>query len=290
MFRHSLWHKVLLPRSLLKIVPSTVPIFCLYLKHALEPDVEHGVPVVQQVDVEEAVGLPDGLFVDGFEVALRQQRRELFQQAVLFQLVPQAPDHEELGVHPDGVAYKAQLLGADPGGDLEVPAPYKERVQGRVAGLLVQVRAVGEVVYENQDLVELLHLELLAGLGDLALLADDLPQRRLVPVLEVDLLPVRGDFHGLLDVLLHGAPAIIDVDARAEDVDALKAAPVLLQNHADQGHRFARLAWSEQNSGRRQFGHHWVAWLLAPVVGSREDLDLAHTLPTVRRRGGRERI
>ena len=61
MFRHSLWHKVLLPRSLLKIVPSTVPIFCLYLKHALEPDVEHGVPVVQQVDVEEAVGLPDGL-------------------------------------------------------------------------------------------------------------------------------------------------------------------------------------------------------------------------------------
>ena len=125
MFRHSLWHKVLLPSSLLKIVPSTVPIFCLYLKHALEPDVEHGVPVVQQVDVEEAVGLPDGLLVDGLEVALRQQRRELFQQAVLLQLVPQAPDHEELGVHPDGVADQAQLLGADPGGDLEVPAPHE---------------------------------------------------------------------------------------------------------------------------------------------------------------------
>ena len=71
-----------------------VPI--LYLKHALEPDVEHGVPVVEQVDVEEAVGLPEGLLVDGLEVALRQQRRELFQQAVLLQLVPQAPDHEEL--------------------------------------------------------------------------------------------------------------------------------------------------------------------------------------------------
>ena len=70
---------------------------------------EHGVPVVQQVDVQETVGLPDGL-----QVALRQQRRELFQQAVLLQLVPQAPDHEELGVHPDGVAYEAQLLGADP--------------------------------------------------------------------------------------------------------------------------------------------------------------------------------
>ena len=112
-----------------------VPI--LYLKHALEPDVEHGVPVVEQVDVEEAVGLPEGLLVDGLEVALRQQRRELFQQAVLLQLVPQAPDHEELGVHPDGVAYEAQLLGADPGGDPEVPAAHEERVQGRVPGLLV---------------------------------------------------------------------------------------------------------------------------------------------------------
>ena len=149
----------------------------------------------------------------------------------------------------------------------------------------MQVRAVGEVVYENQDLVELLRLELLAGLGDLALLADDLPQRRLVPVLEVDLLPVGGDFHGLL-----GAPPVVHVDARAEDVDALKAASVLLQNHADHGHRLARLARSEQNSGSRQFGHHWVAWLLAPVVWGWEDLDLAHTLPTVRRRGGRERI
>ena len=127
MFRRSLWHKVLLPTSLLKIVPSTVPIFCLYLKHALEPDVEHGVPVVQQVDVEEAVGLPDGLLVDGLEVALRQQRRELFQQAVLLQLVPQAPDYEELGVHPDGVADQAQLLGADPGQNLEV-RPRTNRV------------------------------------------------------------------------------------------------------------------------------------------------------------------
>ena len=262
----------------------------MYLKHALEPDVEHGVPVVEQVDVQEAVGLPDGLLVDGLQVALRQQRRELFQQAVLLQLVPQAPDHEELGVHPDGVADQAQLLGADPGGDLEVPAPHEEGVQGRVAGLLVQVRRVGEVVDENQDLVQLLHLELLAGLGDLALLADDLPQRRLVPVLEVDLLPVGWDLHGLLDVLLHGAPAVVHVDARAEDVDALKAASVLLQDHADQGHRLARLARPEQNAGRGQFGHHWVAWLLAPVVWGREDLDLAHALvlptaPGSRRRG-----
>ena len=159
----------------------------------------------------------------------------------------------------------------------------------RVAGPLVQVRRVGEVVYENQDLVQLLHLELLAGLGDLALLADDLPQRRLVPVLEVDLLPVGWNLHGLLNVLLHGAPAVVHVDARAEDVDPLKAAPVLLQNHADQGHRLARLARSEQNSGRRQFGH-WVAWLLAPVVWGWEDLDLAHALvlptaPGSRRRG-----
>ena len=57
MFLHSLWHRVLLPRSLLKIVPSTVPIFLrrYYLKHALEPDVEHGVPVVQEVNVQETV-------------------------------------------------------------------------------------------------------------------------------------------------------------------------------------------------------------------------------------------
>ena len=140
---------------------------------------------------------------------------------------------------------------------------------------VVQVRRVGEVVDENQDLVQLLHLELLAGLGDLALLADDLPQRRLVPVLEVDLLPVRGHLHGLLDVLLHAAPAVVHVD-----VDALKAASVLLQDHGDQGHRLAQLARPEQNAGRGQFGHHWVAWLLASVVWGWEDLDLAHALTT----------
>ena len=67
---------------------------------------------------------------------------------------------------------------------------------------------------------------------------------------------------------------------------------VLLQDHADPDHRLARLARSKQNSGRGQFGHHWVAWLLAPVFGSREDLDLAHALPTARgsRRGGRAHI
>ena len=51
MFLHLL---ALLSRSLLKVVPSTVSIFlrCSYLKHALESDVEHGVPVVQQVNVQ----------------------------------------------------------------------------------------------------------------------------------------------------------------------------------------------------------------------------------------------
>ena len=148
MFRHSLWHTVLLPRSLLKIVPSTVPIFwrCSYSKHALEPDMEHGVPVVQQVDVQEAVGLPDGLLVDGLQIALRQQRRELLQQAVLLQLVSQAPYHEELGIDPDRAADQAELLSGDDGGDLDVPPADEQGVQSRVARLLVERRRICAVI------------------------------------------------------------------------------------------------------------------------------------------------
>ena len=141
------------------------------------------------------------------------------------------PHHEEMGVDPNGVADQTQLLGADSSGYLEVPAPDKQRVQGGVAALLVQVGAVGKVVYENQDLVQLLHLELLAGLGDLSLLADDLAQGRLVPILKVDLLPGRVNFHGFLDVLLDRSPAIIDINRGAEHVDPLEAASVLIQNH-----------------------------------------------------------
>ena len=43
----------------------------------------------------------------------------------------------------------------------------------------------------------------------------------------------------LLDVLLDGDPAIIDVDAWAEDVDPLKHVLVLLQDEADERHGLA---------------------------------------------------
>ena len=151
-----------------------------------------------------------------------------------------------------------------------MPAPDKQRVQGGVAALLVQVGAVGKVVYENQDLVQLLHLELLGGLGDLSLLADDLAQGCLVPILK------GVDFHGFLDVPLDRPPAVVHVYAWRKEVDALKAAAVLFENHGDQGHRLARLARPEQNAGGGELGHHRVVGLLAPVVWGREDLDFSH--------------
>ena len=73
------------------------------------------------------------------------------------------------------------------------------------------------------DLVQLLHLQLLGRLGDLALLLDDAPQRRLVPLVPVGLLPFGVHPQVLLDVLLDGNPAVVDV----------KHAPILLQNQAD---------------------------------------------------------
>ena len=80
MFRHSLWHRVLLPSSLLKMVLSTVPIVCytgrgVDLKAALETDVEHLVPRVQQVDVEEAVRLGHGFLVHRLKVGRARENR-----------------------------------------------------------------------------------------------------------------------------------------------------------------------------------------------------------------------
>ena len=84
-----------------------------------------------------------------------------------------------------------------------MPASHEKGVQRRVACLLVQVGAVGEVVDQDQDVVQLLQLHLLGHLCDLALLVYDASQGRLVPVLEVNLLPVGVNLHGFLDVLLH---------------------------------------------------------------------------------------
>ena len=151
-----------------------------------------------------------------------------------------------MAVDAHGVADEAQLLCAYKSADLEVSPAHKQCVQCAVARALVQVRIVGEIVYNDQNLVEGSQLHLLAGLRDLSLLANNLAQRRLVSLLEVGLLPVGWHFHGLLDVLLHGAPAVVHV----EHIDSFEAAPVLLKNHADESHRLARFAGSKQPMGQ----------------------------------------
>ena len=163
-----------------------------------------------------------------------------------------------------------------------MPSAHEQRVEGRVARSLVQVGAIRKVVNENQDLVQLLHLHLLGHLRDLALLVDDAAQGRFVPVLEVDLLPVCVHLHGFFDVLLDGPPAVVHVDARRKEVDALEAAPVLFKNHGDQGHRLARLRGTDKDPSGGELRHHRVVGLLALVVWGREDLDLPHAcaLPT----------
>ena len=164
-------------------------------------------------------------------------------------MIAEAPDAEELCVDSNRVADQAQLLGAHERADLEVPSAHKQGVQRGVPSALVQVGAIGEVVDDYQDLVKAAHLQLLARLRDLALLVHDAAQRLLVPGLEVDLLAGRVDFHRVLDVLLHGAPAVVDIDRGAEDVDALEEPAVLLQDHAYQSHRLAAFAGADQDTG-----------------------------------------
>ena len=62
------------------------------------------------------------------------------------------------------------------------------------------------------------------------------------------LLTLRVHPQVLLDVLLDGDPAIIDVDAWAENVDPLKHALVLLQDETDERHSFARLAGPKEDA------------------------------------------
>ena len=68
----------------------------------------------------------------------------------------------------------------------------------------------------------------------------------LVPLVPVRLLPFSIHSQVLLDVLLDGNPAVVDVDGRTEDVDPFEDAPVLLQNQADQSHGFPRFGRSEE--------------------------------------------
>ena len=66
----------------------------------------------------------------------------------------------------------------EPSADLYVPTPDEECVQGAV--WFMQLRHVRKIVQD--DTWYSLHLQLLGRLRDLALLLDDAPQRRLVPI------------------------------------------------------------------------------------------------------------
>ena len=116
-------------------------------------------------------------------------------------------------------------------------------VKGAVG--LVELRAIGVVVDYYQDLVQFLHLQLLGRLRDLALLLDDAVQCRLVPLVPVGpSRPAPCSPPGPPRC----APAVVDVNARAEDVDSLEDASIL--NQADQRHGLARFQRPEEDAGR----------------------------------------
>ena len=142
----------------------------------------------------------------------------------------------------------------------------------------VELRAICEVVADYQHLIQLLHLQLLGCLGDLALPLDDPPQRCLVPLVVVGLFPLGINTQVLLYVLLDGDPAVVDPNRRTEDIDFLEDSAVLLQNHADQRHGFAGLAGAEEDTCTWYLGHHGVRGLFAAILGRREQLDLPHFL------------
>ena len=75
-----------------------------------------------------------------------------------------------------------------------------------------------KVVDDYKHLVQFLHFQLLGRLRDLALLLDDAPQRRLVPLVPIRLLPLCVHPQVPLNVLLDGDPAVVYVHTRAEDV------------------------------------------------------------------------
>ena len=142
----------------------------------------------------------------------------------------------------------------------------------------VKLWAICEVVADYQHLIQLLHLQLLGCLGDLALPLDDVPQRRLVPLVVVGPLPFGTHPQILLYVLLDGDPAVVDIDGRTEDIDFLEDSAVLLQNRADQRHGFAGLAGAEEDTCTWYQGHHGVRGLFAAILSRRKQLDLPHLL------------
>ena len=136
------------------------------------------------------------------------------------------------------------------------------------------------------DLIQLLHLQLLGCLGDLALPLDDAPQRRLVPLVPVGLL-LFGMV--LLYVLFDRDPAVVDIHAGTEDIDFLKDSSVLLQNHADQRHGLAGLAGAEEDACAWYLEHHGVRGLFAGILCRRKQLDLFWRVHLRQRSPGRVR-
>ena len=96
---------------------------------------------------------------------------------------------------------------------------------------------------------------------------------RLVPLVPVGLLFLRVHPEVLLDVLLDGDPAVVDVYAGAEDVDFLKDATILLE----QRHGLSRFGRAEEDASARNQGHHAVRGLLTCVLCRRKKLDLPHS-------------
>ena len=159
----------------------------------------------------------------------------------------------------------------------------EQRVQSAVPGLPVQFRLVREIVNDHQHLVELFESQLLGGPRDLLLLLYDGPQRPLVPLVEVDLLPFGVDAHLVLYELLDGLPAVVDLYARRKDVDALKHAgtvrrAILFQDRADDRDRLPALRGPQEYARAGHLWHHAISRLLRGEVGIWEQLDWAHSL------------
>ena len=267
MFSHFALISVELANSFWPRKLSAAPIGVFFKRETLfEALVEHFVLRLQVVHEEEAVRFSGRLLIQPVQLLLRQQGAQLLDDGVQLVLVAQPPAAEELHVDPHGCADEPQLLRAHPGADLHVTASDEERVKGAVR--LVELRRVSKVVDDYKHLVQFLHFQLLGRFRDLALLLDDAPQGGLIPLVPVSLLTLRVHPQVLLDVLLDGDPAIIDVDAWAENVDPLKHALVLLQDETDERHSFARLAGPKEDARAWHQGHHGVCVTQVPEAGN----------------------
>ena len=168
----------------------------------------------------------------------------------------------------------------------EPPHLVGRRALRPLPGSPVQFRLVGIVINDHQRLIELFEPQLLGGLRDLLLLLYDGPQGPLVPLVEVDLLPVGVDAHLVLYELLDRLPAIIDVYRWTEAKHSFKHAgtvrrAILFQDRADDRDCLPALARPQKNPRVRYRRHHGISRLLRAVRGSREQLDWPHVLPRV---------